>query len=86
LRVAVAAEVMRVSRAVKSEFASASHDITGGIAAASAADAVCIATIEPVAAIAASVNNPEIRASRIHSSLGSRPWPASQADRTWPQP
>jgi hypothetical protein len=45
----------------------------GRRALASAADAsVFIATIEPAAAIAASANNPEIRAKNIHSSLGSR--------------
>jgi hypothetical protein len=44
--------------------------MTGGIAPASAADASeFIATIEPAAAIVASVNKLEIRAKRIHSSL-----------------
>jgi hypothetical protein len=39
------------------------------MAPASAADAsIFIAAIEPAAAIAASVNNPGIRARRIHSS------------------
>jgi hypothetical protein len=60
---------MRASSAVKSEFASASHDMTGRMAPASAADASgFIAAIEPTAAIAASVNNPAFRARRIHSS------------------
>jgi hypothetical protein len=41
------------------------------MAPTSAADAsVFIATIEPAAAIAASVNNPEIRAKSIRPSLG----------------
>jgi hypothetical protein len=73
LRIAVALEAIRASSGVKSEFVSASHVMTGRMAPASAADAsVFIATIEPAAVIAASVNNPEIRVKNIHSSLGSR--------------
>jgi hypothetical protein len=54
---------------VKSELASASHDMTGGMALGSAADASdLIAPIEPATAIAASVSNPAFRAKSIRSS------------------